>query len=437
MTVRIHDLSALGPEQRKGLLVRAQQAVTSELAETVHEVVEAVRTGGDAALLRYTSRFDGVELDAASIRVAESEIEAAGERLPGDVRAAVELAVESVRAHHRAQATRNDWLVETQPGVLTGERYLPIPSAGLYVPRGKGSFPSVMVMLTVPAAIAGVPQVVVCTPPGPGGAVDDASLYAARLTGTEVVLRVGGAQAIAALAYGTESVPKVEKIVGPGNQYVSYAKRLVYGVVDPGPPAGPSESIILADESADPLTAAVELLVEAEHGPDSAALLVTDSRPLADAVLGLLPGLIDELPEPRRAFCSEGLARFGGVVIARGWDEAIDFCNEWAPEHLHVISRGGLDDAQRLVNAGEVLVGPYSSIALGNYVAGVNAILPTGGFARAHSCVGVEDFIKRSSLAYVSARGAARAAQAARTLAEYEGFPGHARAAQHVIDSLE
>ncbi|MEJ7785111.1 MAG: histidinol dehydrogenase [Solirubrobacteraceae bacterium] len=411
--------------------------MTKDVAEIVSEVVDAVRDRGDEALLRYTARFDGVELDARSLQVAEADIDAACVRLAPEVREAVDLAVASVQAHHRAQNAKNDWFVETQPGVMTGERYLPLPSVGLYVPRGKGNFPSVMVMLTVPARIAGVARPVVCTPPGPGGQIDDASLYAARVVGVETVFRVGGAQAIAALAHGTETIPKVEKIIGPGNQYVTYAKQLVYGVVDPGPPAGPSESIILADEAADSVTVAMELLVEAEHGPDSAAVLVTPSGSLAEAVIALVPGLIAELPEARREFCTESLSRFGGVVIARDWDDAITFCNEWAPEHLHVISRGGLDDAQRITNAGEVLVGPYSSIAIGNYVAGVNAILPTGGFARGRSCVGVDDFVKRSSLALVSRRGAARAAAAARTLAEYEGFPAHARAAQHVIDQLD
>lgn len=437
MTYRLFELARLDDDERRSLLRRAQQTVADELAETVAEVVDAVRTEGDEALLRYTARFDHVELERTAIRVSEAEIEQASDALSPEVRAAIELSVESVRTHHLAQARRNDWLVETQPGILTGERHMPLPSAGLYVPRGKGTFPSVMVMLTVPVHIAGVPQPVVCTPPGPNGVLDDASLYAARLTGTDLILRVGGAQAIAALAYGTESVPKVEKIVGPGNQYVTYAKRLVYGVVDPGPPAGPSESIILADDAADPLTVAIELLVEAEHGPDSAALLVTESHDMANEVIARLPDLIAELPEPRRSFCDEGLARFGGIIIAQDWDDAIEFCNEWAPEHLHVIARNGLDDSQRLTNAGEILIGPLSSIALGNYAVGVNAILPTGGFARGHSCVGVEDFIKRSSLAYVSPRGAGPAAEAARTLADYEGFPSHARAARHVLDQLK
>ncbi len=431
MEIRRHDLTTLDAGARRALRERVQQGVSAEVAETVAEVVEAVREAGDAALLRYTERFDGVRLSAGEVAVTAGELEAAGGQLDADVRAAVETAVSGIRAHHDAQRPPADWMRETHPGVVTGERSLPIPSAGLYVPRGKGSFPSVMAMLTVPASIAGVEQIVVCTPPGPDGEVDAASLYAARLNGVETVLRVGGAQAIAALAYGTESVPKVEKIVGPGNQYVTYAKRLVYGVVDPGAPAGPSESIVLADGDADPRTAAIELLVEAEHGPDSAALLVTDSAALADAVAELLPALVDELPEPRREFCTTVLRRYGGIVAAADFDDAVAFCNEWAPEHLHVLAAEPFDVLGRIRNAGEVLLGPRASIAIGNYVAGVNAILPTGGFARSYSCVGVADFVKRSSYAYVSDRGAGPAAAAAATLADYEGFPAHARAARH------
>lgn len=431
MEIRRHHLASLDAAARRALLARVQQDVPPEVAATVAEVVEAVRSEGDAALLRYTERFDGVRLEPSEIAVPPDEIAAAGDRLDGATRAAVETAVRGIRAHHEAQRPRADWMGETHPGVLTGERFLPIPSAGLYVPRGKGSFPSVMAMLTVPASIAGVEQVVVCTPPGPGGEVDPASLYAASLNGVSTALRVGGAQAIAALAYGTESVPRVEKIVGPGNQYVTYAKRLVYGVVDPGPPAGPSEAIVLADAGADPRTVAIELLVEAEHGPDSAALLVTDSAALADAVSELLPALVAELPSPRREFCTTVLGKYGGIVVAEDFDDAVDFCNEWAPEHLHVLAAEPFAVLPRLTNAGEVLLGPHASIAVGNYVAGVNAILPTGGFARSYSCVGVEDFVKRSSFAYVSASGAPAVAEAAATLADYEGFPAHARAARH------
>ncbi|MGO9753430.1 MAG: histidinol dehydrogenase [Solirubrobacteraceae bacterium] len=413
---------------------RVQQEDDPTLASVVAEVVAQVRDTGDHALVRYTRDFDGVELGLDELRVGQAEIESAGRALEPSVRDAVELAVESIRRHHSRQSQARDWINEVRPGVITGERFNPIASAGLYVPRGKGSFPSVMAMLTVPARLAGVSKIVVCTPPGSDGHVEPASLYAAALSGVTDIFRIGGAQAIAALAYGTETVPKVEKIVGPGNRYVTYAKRLLYGVVDPGPPAGPSEAIVLADGDADARTVAVELLVEAEHGPDSAALLVTDSIDLANAVEELLPELVDELPETRRGYCETVLSGFGGIVVARDLDDAVRFTNEWAPEHLHVLTRDPMAVLYRLEHAGEVLLGPYASISYGNYVVGVNAILPTGGFARSYSCVGVDDFTKRSSFASVSDEGARAIGEAAATLADYEGFPSHARAARHALE---
>jgi histidinol dehydrogenase len=429
VNIRRHDLAQLDAAGRSALLARVQQADTSDIGETVARVVEDVRTQGDAALVRYTGEFDGVPLDPAALKVSEAEFDAAEAAVPADVKAAIETAVTNIRHHHAAQVPSADWMQETSPGVISGERYTPIASTGLYVPRGKGSFPSVMAMLSVPAVLAGVPVIAVCTPPGPGGEVDAASLYAARLSGIDTIYRVGGAQAIAALAYGTESLPKVEKIVGPGNRYVTHAKRLVYGVVNPGPPAGPSEAIILADQTADPAVVAHELLVEAEHGPDSAAVLVTTSATLADAVTALLPSLIGALPPQRREFVETVLSGFGGIVVAPTLDDAID----WAPEHLHAIVEDALGVLHRLEHAGEVLLGPHASIAYGNYVIGLNAILPTGGFARGYSCVGVDDFIKRSSFAYVTAAGARSLGPAAATLADYEGFPAHAAAARHAL----
>jgi histidinol dehydrogenase len=390
-----------------------------------------VRDRGDEALLEYTRRFDRVDLPR--LRVRPEELDEAAGALDTELKEAIEYAVENIRSHHVEQRPEPSWTKEIRPGITSGERWTPIASAGLYVPRGKGSFPSVMAMLSVPASVAEVPRIAVCTPPGPEGEVDPACLYAARLSGIDEIYAVGGAQAIAALAYGTETIPKVEKIVGPGNRYVTLAKRLVYGQVDPGLPAGPSESIVLADDSADPEGAARELLVEAEHGPDSAALLVTTSPELADAVEALIPQLAAELPDWRREFVETVLSGYGGIVVADGLDDAIAFCNEYAPEHLHVIAREPYELLSRFEHAGEVLLGPNTSIAFGNYAIGLNAILPTGGFARGYSCVGVDDFMKRSSFAHVSDEAVAEIGRAAVTLARYEGFPAHAAAAEYVL----
>jgi histidinol dehydrogenase len=426
-----HHLAELDAEQRRALTARIQQADPGEAGEVVAEVIASVRERGDAALIDYTRRFDKAELKR--LRVQPDEFDRASGALDAELKGAIEYAVENIRSHHLEQRPEPSWTKEIRPGITSGERWTPIASAGLYVPRGKGSFPSVMAMLSVPASVAEVPRIAVCTPPGPDGEVDPACLYAATLSGIDDVYAVGGAQAIAALAYGTETIPKVEKIVGPGNRYVTLAKRLVYGQVDPGLPAGPSESIVLADDSADPEGAARELLVEAEHGPDSAALLVTTSPELADAVEKLIPQLAAELPDRRREFVETVLSGYGGIVVADGLDDAIAFCNEYAPEHLHVIARESYELLNRFEHAGEVLLGPNTSIAFGNYAIGLNAILPTGGFARGYSCVGVDDFMKRSSFAHVSDEGVAEIGRAAVTLARYEGFPAHAEAAEYVL----
>ncbi len=431
MRINRHELARLSTQERQDLTRRIQQADPGEAGEVVAEVIAAVRERGDEALIEYTRRFDGVELER--LRVEPQEFDAAEGALDAELKDAIDYAVANIRSHHEEQRPEPSWRKEIRPGITSGERWTPIASAGLYVPRGKGSFPSVMAMLTVPASVAGVPRVVVCTPPGPDGTVDAASLYTAKLSGIDEVYAVGGSQAIAALAYGTESIPRVEKIVGPGNRYVTLAKRLVYGQVDPGLPAGPSESIVLADDSADPEGAARELMVEAEHGPDSAALLVTTSSELADRVEQLVPQFAAELPDWRREFIETVLSGYGGIVVADSLDDAIAFSNEYAPEHLHVITREPYEVLERLEHAGEVLLGPNTSIAFGNYAIGLNAILPTGGFARGYSCVGVDDFMKRSSFAHVTDEAVQEIGRAAVTLARYEDFPAHAEAAEYVL----
>lgn len=431
MKINRYVLDELSPAGRAALLSRVQADLTS-IEPTVRAIVDDVRERGDAALLEYTKRFDGADL--SSMRVTAEEFDAAEAEVDPAVRDALVRAIANITDHHRAQLPDASWMKETTPGVLTGERWTPITSVALYVPRGKGSFPSVMTMLCTPAMLVGVPTIVVCTPPGPDGSIDAASLVAARLCGVDTVFKVGGAQAIAALAYGTESVPRVEKVIGPGNQYVTAAKRMLYGAIDPGPPAGPSESVILCDGTANPELVAHELLVEAEHGPDSAALLVTDTPALVDSVEKLLPALVDMLPAQRREFCTAVLAGFGGLVVAPSLNDAVEFVNDYAPEHLRVIVERPFDLLNRVRNAGEVLLGEYTSIPYGNFAIGVNAILPTGGTARSYSCVGVHDFLKRSSFAYVSAEGATEIGPIAVTLATYEGFPAHAEAARYTLE---
>jgi len=428
--IHFYELSTMNASQRLRLLRRAELQI-DELTEQVRPIIQAVKERGDEALVEFTALFDHVQLSPDRLRVGQDEIEQAHKLLDSSVREAIEHAIRNIRTFHERQMPHEQWFTEVEPGVMAGEKITPITSVGLYVPRGKGAFPSVMYMLATPASIAGVPRIAVCTPPGPDGTVDPASLVAADLCGVHEIYRIGGAQAIAALAYGTQTITRVHKLTGPGSGYVAAAKRLLYGTVDVGLPAGPSESITLADESADPELLARDLLIEGEHGPDSSSLLVTDSRPLTEAVMSLLPEKIAALPEWRQDFVRtvfEAPEGTGGIVLATSMDEAIDFVNEYAPEHLEVQVREPFAILPKLRNAGEILIGQYTPYCTGNYCVGTNACLPTGGFAHTFSCTTVFDFLKRTGIAYLTQEGYASLSETTRRLAEFEGFPAHANA---------
>ena len=425
--IQMRELARLDAEERRALMMRAETDIRSLLPQVL-EVVERVRGEGDAALVDYTRRWDCAEFETGGLRASAADFAAARASTSDEVVAAIEAAHENIRAFHRMQLPEAMWLRELQPGVMAGEKITPVASAGLYVPRGKGAFPSVLLMLATPARVAGVPRLVVVTPPAPDGKADAGTLVAAQVCGVEEVFVAGGSQAIAALACGTETVPRVDKIIGPGNQYVTAAKRLLFGEVDVSLPAGPSEAVILCDEAADARLAALDLLVEAEHGPDSAALLVTHSRAVAEAALRLLPELIAELPEWRQAFVRQVLAGYGGILLTESLDDSIAFVNEYAPEHLELLTARPRETLERIQNAGEILLGPMTPIPLANYCLGLNAILPTGGFARSFSSVGVWDFLKRSGIGEVTRAGYEGLQGTAIQLADYEGFPAHALA---------
>jgi histidinol dehydrogenase len=423
--IQVRELAKLSPADRAVLMRRAEQDITS-LLPTAQAVIERVKREGDAALVDYTRQFDAPGYTADNLRATPEDFARAREAVDPDVIAAIQHAHDNIRRFHEEQMPEPMWFMEVQPGVMAGEKITPVASAGLYVPRGKGSFPSVMLMLAVPARVAGVERLVVVTPPNEHGQADAASLVAASIAGVDEVYAVGGMQAVAGLAYGTQTLPRVSKIVGPGSSYVSAAKRLLYGVIDVGLPAGPSESIILCDETADPRLAALDLLVEAEHGPDSAALLVTHSRELATQAEKLLPGYLTELPEWRRKFVETVLGGYGGILITNSLADSIRFTNEYAPEHLEILTADPFSTLNRIRNAGEILLGPYTPIPTSNYCLGLNAILPTGGFARSFSSVSVWDFLKRSGIGYLNREGYDRLGRTTATLADYEGFPAHA-----------
>jgi len=413
------------------------------LIPSVKPIVEDVKARGDAALIEYTARFDGVRLSPAELKVSEEEIEQAYEQVSPETLDAFRQSARNVRRFQERSMAQGMWLMEIVEGVLVGQRVTPIESVGLYVPGGKGDFPSVMLMLGICAQVAGVTRIVACTPPCPPsvppnsggevptpiGGVNSGTLVAADLAGVTEIYKVGGAQAITALAFGTETVPRVGKIVGPGSPYVMAARQLVAGVVDVGNVAGPSEAIILADEEADPCSAALDLLVQAEHGKDAASLLVTHSQELIDGVQEVLPVLLAELPDERRHICETVLSQYGGAILTESLDQSIELVNDYAPEHLQLAVQNPLAVLPRIRHAGTILLGQRTTFTFGDFSLGPTNVIPTGGFARVQSPVSVHDFLKHNSVCYVLDRaGFDTLAEGSATFAEYEGFPAHAMA---------
>lgn len=421
------ELGQLDQTTLAKIMRRAETDITS-LLPLAQEIIDQVRQRGDSAIVDYARKFEAANFEAKMLRATPGDFAAARQAVSDEVYDAIRQAHDNVESFHKEQMPELMWFTEVQPGIMAGEKVTPVASAGLYVPRGKGAFPSVMIMLATPAKVAGVQRIIVATPPTPDGTADAASLAAAEICGVDEVYAVGGIQAMAAMAYGTETIPKVSKVTGPGSSYVTAAKRLLYGTLDVGLPAGPSESIILTDENVDPRLAALDLLVEAEHGLESAAILVTHSREVAQTVLDVLPGYIAELPEWRQKFVTNVLSNYGGILLTSSLDESIAFVNDYAPEHLEVLTDDPFITLNKIKNAGEILLGPLTPIPTANYCLGLNAILPTGGFARSFSSVSVWDFLKRTGVGYLSREGYARLQGITATLADYEGFPAHAMA---------
>ena len=432
--ISFHILSELSDEQRADLLQRAESDL-SPFIEKVGPIIEAVQTDGDKALARFANEFDKSPVTADSIAATPADFDAAFEAVDDEMIEVLEFCSDNVRRFHQNQMPEDLTMMEMHPGVFAGEKYEPIDSVACYVPRGKGSFPSVVMMTAIPAVVAGVPNPVIITPPGPDGKIDDATLVAARLAGVENVYKCGGAQGVAAVAYGTETVPRCRKLVGPGSPWVVAAKRLLADRLAPGTPAGPSEAIVLADETANGRVVALDLLNEAEHGPDSSAYLVTNSRQVAEDTIAAVPGYWAEMGAQRVAFSSEVLTGpRGGVVLTDTIEDAIAFVNDYAPEHLQVHSKSPLDYLNQLKNAGEILLGEHTPISIGNFTLGPNAVLPTNAGAMTHSPLGVFEYLKAVSIGHVTRKGYDLLAPYAYKFARYEGFDAHANAVSPLRD---
>lgn len=394
-----------------------------EQQEAVRSILAAVRAEGDAALRRFTEQFDRVSLER--FRVTEEEFAEAEQQVAPEVVAAFAEAAENIRDYHQRQV-RQSWMYTRESGTLLGQLIRPLRRVGLYVPGGTAAYPSSVLMTAIPAKVAGVPEVVMTTPPGRDGRVHPAILIAARIAGVSEVFKVGGAQAIGALAYGTEQIKPVDKIVGPGNIYVALAKREVYGLVDIDKFAGPSEIAVIADETGNPAFIAADLLSQAEHDPLSCAVLVTPSAVLAQAVQAEVERQLADLP--RKEIAKASLRSHGAICLVADLAEGFRLINDMAPEHLEIHLANPLDWLGMVENAGAIFLGPYSSEPVGDYFAGSNHVIPTNGTARFASPLSVDDFVKKSSVVSYSRDDLRAHGHKIMRMAEQEGLHAHARA---------
>ncbi len=421
--MRIVDLrSGAWQENKEFQRIRNRgQGLEGKYAQSVLDIIENVRNLGDSAVFSYARKFDKVELDSKNVRVAEEEIEEAFKKVEPAVLEAIRVAVERVKRFHEHQR-ENSYFV-TEPGMVLGQKVIPLESAGIYVPGGKASYPSSVIMNAVPAKVAGVEKVVMITPAIGSLEINPYSLVAAKLSGVDEIYRVGGAHGVAAIAFGTESMPKVEKIVGPGNIYVALAKKFLFGTVDIDMVAGPSEILVIADETADPEWVAVDLLSQAEHDELAGSFLVTHSESVATLVVEAVGRKLETLK--RKEIARKSIENFGTVFITRDIFQSCEVANMIAPEHLEVVTKDPFSLLDHIKNAGAIFLGHYTCESLGDYILGPNHVLPTGGSAKFFSPLGVYDFVKRSSILYVNEEGFRKVSDFAYKLSEVEGLEAH------------
>ena len=420
--MKIVDLRGLIWEENEHLerIKKRGELLSEEYEETVKRIIEDIRQRGDEALVEYTNRFDRANVSrAGELEIPYSELRRAYESIPSDLRDALEFAAARIRKFHQRQL-ENGFLVEEEEGIILGQKVVPLERVGVYVPGGKAQYPSSVLMNVIPAKVAGVDEIVMVSPnPNP------ATLAAAFVAGVDRVFRIGGAQAVAALAYGTELVPKVDKIVGPGNIYVALAKKLLYGVVDIDMVAGPSEILVIADESANPAWVAADLLSQAEHDELAGPFCITPSFEMALKIKEEVEKQLQTLE--RNEIARKSVEKWGTIFVVEDLEEACRLANLIAPEHLEVATRDPWRLLPKIKHAGAIFLGHYTTEPLGDYVLGPNHTLPTGGTARFYSPLGVYDFLKRSSVIYVSKEGFEKVKDPAKVLAQYEGLTAHRR----------
>lgn len=421
--MRIVKLTA---ESKKGLLEDLLQRSPNHYGQyesAVAEIIETVKKGGDEALFSYTEKFDHCKMDAAHIRVTREEIDEAYQKVDADFVEVMKKSAANIRAFHEKQL-RNSWFDPKPDGTILGMKILPIAIAGVYVPGGKAAYPSSVLMNVLPAKVAGVERIIMTTPPGADGRVNPGTLVAAHIAGVDEIYKVGGAQAIAAMAFGTQSIPKVDKITGPGNIFVALAKKACFGYVSIDSIAGPSEILVIADETANPRYVAADLLSQAEHDELASAILITTSKTLADQVSVEVDRFVANLS--RREIIEKSINNYGYILLVDSLDEAADTANEIASEHLEILTKDPFAMMTKIRNAGAIFLGEYSSEPLGDYFAGPNHVLPTNGTARFFSPLNVDDFLKKTSIISYSRPALEKIHQDIECFAENEGLTAHA-----------
>lgn len=404
------------------LLKRSPSSYTG-FEESVNEIIKNVKERGDEAVFAYTKQFDGAQISGETVRVTDAEIEEAYENADEKLLAVIRKSLVNIRSYHEKQK-RYSWFDSTEDGTLLGQKVTPLATVGVYVPGGKAVYPSSVLMNVVPAKVAGVKRIVMTTPPSRDGKIPPSTLVAAKEAGVDEIYKIGGAQAIAALAFGTESIPKADKITGPGNIYVALAKKAVYGHVSIDSVAGPSEILVLADETADPRYVAADLLSQAEHDEMASAILVTTSETLANEVVKEIEGFLQTLS--RADIIRKSLDQYGFILLAENMADAVDAVNEIASEHLEIVTKDAFQVMTKIRNAGAIFIGEYSSEPLGDYFAGPNHVLPTNGTAKFFSPLSVDDFIKKSSIVYYSKEALAPVHDDIIAFAQAEQLTAHA-----------
>jgi histidinol dehydrogenase len=425
--IRIYHLTDISSEDRERILKRGLVEAESVL-QNVEEIIADVQNRGDRALLEYTKKFEDIDIPLDGIRISHEEVKEAYDLLEPRVVNAIETLTGNVKRFHEAQVPRQMWAMEISPGLIGGQIFIPIERVGCYVPGGRGWFPSAVMMSVCPAKAAGVDRVVVCTPAALGGKVNPGTLVACDISGADEIYRVGGAHAIAAMAFGTETIPKVFKITGPGSKWVLAAFRVLQGQVAIGTLAGPGEGLILADDSANPSYVAADMIIQAEHGVDSTGVLVTSSETLAREVKQLVMSHIERLDDQHRHFVEESLRKYGAIIVTRTHEEAIAFANEYAVEHLEIQTRDPMHDMLKIRNAGGIYLGSHTPLSTGCFGSGPNHVLPTGRQAVVEGGLSTAHFLKAVTFEHFSDEGLAHLKDAMTVLANYEGFPAHRNA---------